>query len=408
MAKVERRINKMNDSTQVIVERRKTKERLPRGIRRRGTSLVVSFALADGTIERRSLGPVGIQYAKEQREIFRRQVRENSYQRRQPRVQETFYTVGDLWSPYLRNYRNRGGKDEGRLEIAWAHLKPTFETKHVEAVTTDSVEQYIASRRADGVKAGTINRETATLRAMFQHGAKITPPMVDRLPAFPTRLKEPKPRQGFITDEQYAALAQNAKQLWLRALIACAYSFGFREGELLNLRVRQVDLLDRWIELEIDTTKNGEPRKVRMTAEVYELMRGTVRGKSETDFVFTREDGGRVVDPRDDWYTLCVASGLGGYVLAKRQNGEKYKRYVGLNLHDFRRSAIRNMTRRNVPEVVAMKISGHKTRSVFMRYNIVDEADLIRASERIEEGRQRSVPAVKSDTKTDTSSYAPS
>jgi hypothetical protein len=35
---------------------------------------------------------------------------------------------------------------------------------------------------------------------MFNHGTRITPPMVDRLPAFPKRLKENAPRQVFITD----------------------------------------------------------------------------------------------------------------------------------------------------------------------------------------------------------------
>jgi integrase len=382
-------------------------EKLPRGIRRRGNSLVVTFALADGTIERRALGPVSVQWAKEQREIFRREVREGTYEKRQPAAPKKIFTVGDLWTAYLREYRNQGKRNADRLEIAWNHLKGMFETKRVEEISTDSINQYIEKRRADGVQNGTINRETATLSAMFNHGTRVTPPTVDRVPAFPRRLKESAPRKGFITDAEYAKLAANStKTLWLRALVACAYSFGFRKGELLNLRVRQVDLLDRWIDLEGDGTKNGEARKIPMTAEVFDLLKACLRSKKSEDFVFTREDGGRVVDPRDDWYTLCVASGLGRWEPAKRKNGDDYNRYVGLNLHDFRRSAIRNMTRRGVNDKTAMRISGHKTFSVFQRYNIVDEADLVEASKRIERGRQVSVSQVESDTKTDTSKLA--
>ena len=130
-----------------------------------------------------------------------------------------------------------------------------------------------------------------------------------------------------------------------------------------------MDLLNNTIRLYSGKTKNGEPRIVYLTEECRLLVTEMRKGKQPEDFLLTRENGEPVRDLRGTWAALVEAAGL-----------------PGLLLHDFRRSAVRNMVRRGVPQKTAREISGHKTDSVFNRYNIVSEADLQDAARKIEAG----------------------
>jgi hypothetical protein len=99
-------------------------------------------------------------------------------------------------------------------------------------------------------------------------------------------------------------------------------------------------------------------------------------------YVFHRNGkriGGKQGDIRDVWQGARVDAGLGQMIEVER-NGKKVKKYVGKLFHDFRRTTVRDMVRADINERVAMKISGHKTRSVFDRYNIVSQNDLREAA----------------------------
>jgi len=95
---------------------------------------------------------------------------------------------------------------------------------------------------------------------------------------------------------------------------------------------------------------------------------------SECPWVFFGVTGEQVRDLRHAWETACKAAGL------VDSTGE-----AAVTFHDLRRSGVRNLIRAGGPEAVAMRISGHKTRSIFDRYNIVNDADLKDAARRLSE-----------------------
>ena len=279
-------------------------------------------------------------------------------------------------------------KAERRLKFArrrWEnHLMPFFGGIRAAKLSTDDINRYV-EKRQQAANNATINRELALLKRAFNLGTECTPKKVCVVPVFPKRLRENPPRQGFVSEAEYHRLIERSEEHWLRTFLALAFTFGFRHSELLEMRVRQVNLLERTVHLRPLTTKNEEPRIIKMTEEVFRLLSSCISGKKPLDSVFTRDNGKPVRDFRETWTNLTLIAEL-----------------PGLKIHDFRRSAVRNMIRCGIPQVVAMRISGHKTAAIFNRYNIVDEADLSDAASKLERGRTFSPSMVQAGQESET------
>ena len=298
------------------------------------------------------------------------------------------------------NFVNKRGRKR-ELPGRWKHLEPVFGARLATEITTDDVMRYVRDRQEKEHAANaTINRELSVLKRMFRLGYQSTPPKVLRVPYIPM-LKENNVRSGFVEDEDFARLVfvADTGEPWLRLFLELGYSYGWREGELLGLRVRQVNLVSRTIRLDPGTTKNREGREVAMTSKVFELLRAACARKSGEDYVLTRR-GSRspIKDFRGSWRSLCIRAELGSVVCRKcgraAERGKRCecgsrarRKYRGLIPHDLRRSAAKAARAAGVPESLVMSMGGWKTAAMFRRYAIVSSADQRAAVEMLERAR---------------------
>lgn len=292
-------------------------------------------------------------------------------------IQAEVLRIEQLVDDLFRDYRINEHRSLPDVQARWRlHLKPFFGSVIAAQLDSRQLECYVDSRREEHASNATINRELACLKRMYRLASQASPPRVPSVPHFP-HLRENNVRQGFVMPEQYANLVAHCPDLWLRAMLETAFSYGWRVGELLSLRVGQLDLVARTIRLEPGETKNREGREVTIeSGALFQLLLHCVEGKRTEDRVFTRGDK-PVRDFRRKWENLCAAAGV-----------------PGLLFHDLRRSAARNLRAAGVPQEIIMRIAGWKTSNVFRRYAIVDKTDIRAALQQLERSRQEQLEPI--------------
>jgi len=230
-------------------------------------------------------------------------------------------------------------------------------------VTTARLQEAQKEWQRGGTAPATINRRMTSLKRAYSlalKGGKI-----NRAPTFPAKLPELNARQGFFEKAEFLAVAAQLEPD-LRDLAEWCFVTGMRKGEATKLTWAGFDRETWTLRLHARDAKTRVGRVIPLGGALRAIIeRRLASRRLDCQLIFNRE-GEPIRDIRKSWANACKAAGLTGRLF-----------------HDFRRTGVRNLVRAGVSQTVAMAISGHRTASVFRRYDITSEADIAAAVERV-------------------------
>lgn len=278
---------------------------------------------------------------------------EGRYIKKSPDSRTTFK---DLAKWYLDLADVETKKSYRRDKLSVSCLLPMFGDRLLKDITPSMVERYKQQRLTEITRHGgttkpaTVNRELACLKTMFNKAIKNG--KATHNPAKGLKmLKEHNVRDRLLSREEFTRLLASSPD-YLKPVLKVAYYTGMRQGEILSLTWDQVDLKEGFFHLRAKDTKTDEARSVPLHREVVEVLKAMPRGLPGVR-VFTLKDF------------------RGAFLAACRRAGVK-----DFKFHDFRHTAINNWRLQGHDYFRIMAASGHKTMSVFKRYNTVSNEEL--------------------------------
>jgi integrase len=277
----------------------------------------------------------------------------------------------DLAELLINDYEINGRRSVARVKRSINHLRDFFGLSRATEITADRVSAFIAFRKRQGAANASINRELAALKRMFRLGKRVG--KVAEIPHI-SLLMEDNVRKGFFEREQFDAVLGHLPE-YLKPVVEVAYVTGWRvTSEILSRQWQHVDFGAGWLRLEPGETKNRKGRNFPFTQRLRTILTEQRKRTAAVElaiggpvpWVFHRR-GAPIKSYYVSWRKACTEAGMADRLL-----------------HDFRRTAVRNLERAGVPRSDTMAMVGHLTESIYRRYAISDEASLRESAAKVD------------------------
>lgn len=280
--------------------------------------------------------------------------------------------VDDVLDDLVVYLTNKGAASVGKTVSHLQAVRAALGGVRVVNLDTASIERYQRARLDAGKAPATVNRECEALRQALRRAAQVTPPKIARAPHVPL-LTVRNARQGFLARADFEALlgALRSAEPSVADFIEWAWWTAMRPGEIRQLTWAMLDRETWTLNLAPAADKTRTGRVLAVTGPLRAIIdRRIGQRRLDCPLIFHRTSKGKSGQPVRD-FRLTWRSALKSAGLAP-----------GLLPYDLRRSALRNMVRGGTDYTVAMKISGHRTRATFDRYNITSAEDVRAALDR--------------------------
>jgi integrase len=257
------------------------------------------------------------------------------------------------------------------IKRACRDLEKVFGPMLIKDIKPAMVENYQDQRLQEPTWCGkrrppaNVNRTITVLKRMFN--LAVREELADRNPCWKIKgLTEDNARDRILSAEELARLMSHLPR-HAALIVHFAYLTGMRAGEIFRLTWDKVDIANRIIRLTATDTKTSESRVLYLCDKALDILAeaGKVRSLGHSR-VFTYQ-GGPIRGIRTAFLKACKKAGLEDF-----------------RFHDLRHTFNTNMRKAGLDHSVIMKLTGHKTASMFYRYNMVDSENAREAYRKLE------------------------